>query len=82
MELSRPEHWSGYHFPSPGNLPNPGIKPRSSALQVDSLPAELPGKPTVPRGNSVKDSKSWGSFNFQMPDGVVTLPLTDAVLMV
>ena len=33
-------------FPSPGDLPNPGIKPRSPTLQADSLPAELPGKPT------------------------------------
>ena len=33
-------------FPSPGDLPNPGIKPRSPALQADSLPAEPPGKPT------------------------------------
>ena len=32
-------------FPSPGDLPNPGIEPRSPALQVDSLPAEPPGKP-------------------------------------
>ena len=72
MEFSRPEYWSGYPFPSPGDLPNPGIEPRSPALQVDSLPAEPPGKPTVPRGNSIKDSKSWGSFNFQTPDGVVT----------
>ena len=44
MELSRPEYWSGQPFPSPENLPNPGIKP-SSALQVDSLPAEPQGKP-------------------------------------
>ena len=42
MEFSRPEYWSG--FPFPGNLPNPGMEPRSPALQVDSLPAELPGK--------------------------------------
>ena len=82
MEFSRQEYWRGESFPSPGDLPNPGIKPRSPALQVDSLPAESPGKPTVPRGNSIKDSKSWGSFNFQTPDGVVTLPLMDAVLMV
>ena len=34
-----------YLFPSPGDLPNPGIKPRSPALQADSLPAEPPGKP-------------------------------------
>jgi len=45
MKFSRPEYWSRYQFPSPGDLPNPGIKPRSPALQVDSLPAEPPGKP-------------------------------------
>ena len=45
MEYSRPEYWSGYPFPYPGDLPNPGIKPRSPALQVDSLPAEPPRKP-------------------------------------
>ena len=45
MEFSRPEYWSGSPFPSPGDLPNPGIKPRSPALQADSLPAEPQGKP-------------------------------------
>ena len=45
MEFSRPEYWNGYPLPSPGDLPNPGIKPRSPALQVDSLPAEPQGKP-------------------------------------
>ena len=45
MEFSRPEYWSGQPFPSPGDLPNPGIKPRSPALQMDSLPAEPQGKP-------------------------------------
>ena len=44
MEFSRPEYWSGLPFPSPGDLPNPGIKPKSPALQVDSLPAEPQGK--------------------------------------
>ena len=44
-ELSRPEHWSGEPFPSPGDLPNPGIEPRTPALQADSLPAEPQGKP-------------------------------------
>ena len=39
MEFSRPEHWSGEPFPSPGDLGNPGIKPRSPTLQADSLPA-------------------------------------------
>ena len=45
MEFSRPEYWSGLSFPSPGDLPNPGIEPRSPTLQVDSLPSEPPGKP-------------------------------------
>ena len=43
MEFSRPEHWSGL-FPSPGDLPNPGIEPRSPALKADSLPTEISGK--------------------------------------
>ena len=40
MEFSRPEYWSGWPLPSPGDLPNPGIKSRSPALQAGSLPAE------------------------------------------
>ena len=45
MEFSRPEYWSGLPFPSPGDLPNPGIEPRSPLLQADSLPVEPQGKP-------------------------------------
>ena len=45
MEFSRPEYWSGWPFPSPGDLPNLGIELGSPALQVDSLPAEPQGKP-------------------------------------
>ena len=41
MGFSRQEHWSGLPFPSPGNLPNPGIEPKSPALQADSLLTEL-----------------------------------------
>ena len=40
MKFSRQEHWSGLPFPSPGELPDPGIEPRSLALQADSLPSE------------------------------------------
>ena len=47
MGFSRQEYWSGLPFPSPGYLPSPGIEPRSPALQEDSLPTELQGKPTV-----------------------------------
>ena len=46
MGFSRQEYWSGLPFPSPGNLPNPGIEPGSPVLQADSLPTELQGKPT------------------------------------
>ena len=49
MEFSRPEYWSGYLFPSPGDLPNPEIEPRSPALQADSLPAEPQGRLTNPK---------------------------------
>ena len=40
------EYWIGYPIPSPADLPNPGIEPGSPALQADSLPADLPEKPT------------------------------------
>ena len=45
VEFSRQEYWSGLLFPFPGALPNPGIKPGCPALQADSLPTELQGKP-------------------------------------
>ena len=44
MEFSRQEYWNRLPFSSSGDLPYPGIKPRSSALQADSLPSEPPGK--------------------------------------
>ena len=43
MGFSRQEYWSGLPFPSPGNLPNPGIKPGSLALEADALTSEPPG---------------------------------------
>jgi len=47
MEFSRQEYWSGLPFPSPGDLFDPGIKPRSPTLQTDALPSEPPGKPKM-----------------------------------
>ena len=41
MEFSRQEYWGGLPFSSPGDLPDPGIKPRSPALQADALPSEM-----------------------------------------
>ena len=45
--FSRQEYWSRFAMPPPGDLPNPGIEPRSPALWVDSLPSEPLGKPRV-----------------------------------
>ena len=53
MEFSRQEYWSGLPFPSPGDLPNPGIEPGSPALQADALPSKPPGKPTLDNSNYV-----------------------------
>ena len=64
MGFSRQEHWSGLLFPSPEDLPNPGIEPRSPALQADSLLSELPGKAKRKEGSiiSVKQAfpNVWG----------------------
>ena len=42
--FSRQEYWSGLPFPSPGDLPDPGIEPRSPTLEADALTSEPPGK--------------------------------------
>ena len=47
MGFPRKEYWSGLPFPSPGDLPNPGVEPVSPALQADALPSEPPGKPSI-----------------------------------
>ena len=54
MGFSRQEYWSGLPFPSPGDLPDPGIEPRSPTLQADALPSEAPGRP---RGNILQLKK-------------------------
>ena len=58
MGFSRQEYWSGLPFPPPGDLPNPGTETVSSALQVNSLPTEPPGKPLYSTGNYVQYPKS------------------------
>ena len=45
MGFSGQEYWSGLPFPSPGDLPDPGIEPRSPVLEADALTSEPPGKP-------------------------------------
>ena len=54
LGFPRQEYHSGLPFPSPGNLPNPGNKPGSPALQADSLPTELQEKPMLPYNFTIK----------------------------
>ena len=56
MGFSRQQYWSGLPFPSPGNLPDPGMEPGSPALQVDALPSEPPGKSFNPHVHNVTSS--------------------------
>ena len=54
MGFSRQEHWSGLPFPSPGDLPKPGIEPGPPILQAVTLPSEPPGKPSLFRSGKKK----------------------------
>ena len=59
--FSRQEYWSGLPFPSPGDLPNPGMEPGSPTLQADALPSEPPGKPM---GRDVLTKTTFSTANF------------------
>ena len=52
MGFSRQGYWRGLPFPSPGDLSDPGIEPRSLALQADCLPSDPPGKPVLSKVTS------------------------------
>ena len=57
MGFSRQEeYWSGLPFPSPGDLPDPGIEPGSPALEADALTSEPPGKPIITLGRKLSVS--------------------------
>ena len=58
------KYWRGFPFPSPGDLPDPGIEPGSPALQADALPSEPPGEPTAGMGGHI-----WG-WIFRVLGGV------------
>ena len=65
--FSRQEFWNGLLFPPPGDLPNPGIEPRSPALEVDSLPIEPQGKPLIiVRNIEVKARINYCPSSFQV----------------
>ena len=63
MGFSRQEYWRGFSFPSPGDLPNRGIEPRSPTLQADALTSVPPGKPgqgtlaSCPRQEEIRDKR-------------------------
>ena len=64
MDFSRQEYWSGLPFLSPGYLPDPGIKPRSSSLQAYSLPSDPPGKPSTVNIFEIFHNKMlWGNLS-------------------
>ena len=69
MGFSREEYWSGLPCPLPGDLPNPGIEPRSPALQADSLPSEPPGKPCEWRVTRYLLKFPWECWHVGVPDG-------------
>ena len=56
MGFCRQDCWSGLPFPSPGDLPGPGIEPGSPALQADALPSKPPGKPVHQEAQKKKPS--------------------------
>ena len=64
MGFSTPEYWSGLPFPSPGDLPDPGVKPGSPALKADSLPIEPPGKPSLHYPGPKQRQKQMGCWNW------------------
>ena len=55
MGFSRQECWNGLPFPSPGDLPDPGIEPGSPTLRADALPSEPPGKSQRCKMSTIKD---------------------------
>ena len=71
MGFSRQEYWSGLPFPSPGDLPDPGIETRSPLLKPDSLPSEPPGKPHMSdkqtKKNGTNQSATCGQQRMKEP---------------
>ena len=68
MGFSRQEYWGGLPFPSPGDLPSPGIEPGSPILQADALSSEPPGK-----------LRHYGNANQNPSDHFITLPRIAAI---
>ena len=67
MGFSRQEYWSGLSCLPPGDLPDPGLEPRSPALQADSVPPEPPGKPKGKKMYGAKDKKVQPLLHHHVP---------------
>ena len=80
--FSKQEYWSGWHIPSPGTLPDPGIEPGSPALQADSLLSEPPGKPkntgvgslSLLQGTFPAQKSNWGLLHCRRILSQLSLP--------
>ena len=79
MVFSRQEYWSGLPFPSPGDLPDPGIEPGSPAFQADALTSEPPGTPIPKKGNG-KECSNYHTIGFISHDSKVMLKILQATL--
>ena len=82
MRFPRQEYWSGFPFPSPGDLPNPGFKPKSPALAGEFFTAELPGKPNLIHTMNILgqvvllqgESKFWRKIQLETPFDHISKP--------
>ena len=81
MGFSRQEYWSGLPFPSPGDLPNSGIEPRSPALQADALFSEPPGKSGIHIFSLNLSLDSYGQFT-QWPCKQLKLDVSKTELII
>ena len=63
MGFSMQEYWSGLPFPSPGDLPDPGIEPRSPTSEAGTLTSEPPGKPIYTLKNTFSFSEKIGEIS-------------------
>ena len=78
MEFSRQEYWNGLLFPSPGDLPDPGIEPGSPALQAGSLPSESAS--ILPDYPPIKEKKEEKGCHFHLITSLKTLTPNTATL--
>ena len=75
MGFSGQEYWSGLPFPSPEDLPHPGIKPRFPALQADALPSEPPGKSSFDKEGYIWNFAPFISITLIIFESRYTIPI-------